>query len=206
MKNLSYIINAVLAIALIILYVLHFSEGKSTEVVAKGEDSLSSVAFTVAYIRSDSLVNNYDFVKDQNDVVQKRTSQMEQDYKNRAESLQREFNEYQNNLRNLTIGQAKTIEEGLAKKEQNLRVFQESLRQELMQKEAEISRTLYTRVTEFLKEYSDKNNIQMVVKFDTQSDVLYAGEGLDITSVVLDELNKRYKEGDSVPSDSTKVE
>ncbi|MDH5382039.1 MAG: OmpH family outer membrane protein [Cyclobacteriaceae bacterium] len=206
MKNLSYIINTVLAIALIILYVLHFSEGNSTEEVAKGEDSLSNVAFTVAYIRSDSLVNNYDFVKDQNDAVQKRTSQMEQDYKNRAESLQREFNEYQNNLRNLTIGQAKTIEEGLAKKEQNLRVFQESLRQELMQKEAEISRTLYTRVTEFLKEYSDKNNIQMVVKFDTQSDVLYAGEGLDITSVVLDELNKRYKEGDSVPSDSTKVE
>jgi len=205
-KNLSYIINTVLAIALIILYVLHFSEGNSTEEVAKGEDSLSNVAFTVAYIRSDSLVNNYDFVKDQNDAVQKRTSQMEQDYKNRAESLQREFNEYQNNLRNLTIGQAKTIEEGLAKKEQNLRVFQESLRQELMQKEAEISRTLYTRVTEFLKEYSDKNNIQMVVKFDTQSDVLYAGEGLDITSVVLDELNKRYKEGDSVPSDSTKVE
>ena len=192
-KNLSIIINIVLAAALIVLYVLHFSNSESSLPSDNNisEEEVSS-DFTIAYILSDSLLANYQYVSDENDKLRKRTEQIEKDYRNRAEGLQKELNDYQANYGNLTIGQARSIEENLGQKEQNLRLYQESVRQELLEMEANISRKLYTTVTEFLKTHSEREGIQMVVKFDASSDVLYAGAGLDITAQVLDSLNARY--------------
>lgn len=198
MKNLSLIINAILAVAVAILFYLQFSNGQAnTENLVSEDGAAGTGEFTVAYVQADSLISNYKYITDQNDLLQKRTAEMERDFQNRAEGLQKEIADYQKNVGNLTIGQARTIEENLGKKEQNLRMFQEAARQELMEKEANISNVLYTRVTEFLKEYSEKNNIQMVVKYNTQSDVLYAGAGLDITKIVVDNLNDKYENKDN---------
>jgi len=196
-KNLSIILNAILAVALIVLYVLHFKQGSSGNETAGGApgpsaDSSSAVGFTIAYVRSDSIIQNYQYVSDQNKVIEDRAKRIEQDLKNRADGLQKEFIDYQNNRNSLTIGQAQSVEEGLAKKEQNLRMFQERARQELAELEIGINRELYERLTNFLDSYSENNNIDMVVKFDTSSDVLYAGEGLDITAIVIENLNNQY--------------
>lgn len=190
--------------ALVVLYVLHFNPSNGE--AAQGSLSINnsdSSGFTVAYIHTDSLQKHYQYVEEQTKMLQNRTSQMERDLQNRAEGLQREIADFQNNYGNLTIGQARALEEDLAKKEQNLRVAQERARQQLLEMELVINQELYTRVTDFLKEYSELNDIDMVVKFNTQSDVLYAGEGLDITKVVVEELNKRHLSSASA-ADSTK--
>ena len=205
-KNLSLILNVILGAALVVLYVLHFSGDQDGDKLPESTDSTPAQSdFTIAYVLSDTLLQNYQYVIDENEKLRKRSSQIESDYRNRAEGLQKELTDYQANYGNLTIGQARAIEENLAKKEQNLRLFQESARQELLEMEAGISRELYTRVTEFLERHSQRNGIEMVVKFDASSDVLYAGKGLDITQQVIDSLNAKYLNGSSTPaaSDST---
>src|SRR6478752_6169849 len=129
MKNLSLILSTVLLVAVAVLFYLHFSSNgsKSTSSTGAPVGELS-----IAFINSDSVLKNYDFLKDNRVVLEAKTQKMDADYRNRAQSLQGEINSYQRNQSNLTIGQARALEEDLAKKQQNLQLYQQSLSQQLM--------------------------------------------------------------------------
>lgn len=205
MKNLSLILNGVLGVAIIVLYYLHFSQGGQSATGAAHSGAQAS-DFKIAYINSDTVLKYYDYFKVSRDRLEEKGKKMDSDFKNRAQGLQRDINSYQNNVGNLTISQAKAIEEDLTKKQQNLRMYQESLSQELAMEESKLNQDLYGKVTDFLKEYGKQNGIEVVFKYDPTSDLLYGGEGLDITQDVIKGLNDSYKsEQSTVKADSTKA-
>ena len=204
MKNLSLILNSVLLVAVAVLFYLHFSSNSSK---SSSSASVPVGELSIAYINSDSVLKNYNFLKDNQVVLEAKTKKMDADYRNRAQSLQGEIAAYQRNQASYTIGQARALEEDLTKKQQNLQLYQQSLSQELNDEQNKLSKALYERITSFLKKYGQENGLQVVFKFDTSSDVLYGGEALDITSVVVKGLNEAYKaeqEG-GVKADSTAV-
>ena len=205
MKNLSLILNVVLLVAVIILYVLHFSGPGKVESRSSGSDT-SAVDLKVAYINSDSVLKYYDYLKVNRDQLEAKTKKMDQDLRNRTVGLQNEITAYQRNVNGMTLGQARAAEEDLGKKQQNLQLYQQSLQQQLMQEEAKLNKELYDRITGFLKEYGQEKGLQVVLKFDPTSDVLYGGESLDITQDVIKGLNESYqteKQGPGVKADST---
>ncbi|QSE96728.1 OmpH family outer membrane protein [Fulvivirga lutea] len=208
MKNLSLVLNIVLVVAVGVLYVLHFS--KPSAEAAKGNSQKNdSIDYSVVYINSDSVLVNYDYFDKIQSELQEKGAKLEKEYQSRAEGLQREVNDFQRTVNSLTIGQAKALEEDLLKKQQNLRVYQENLSQQLMREEAKMNQELYKKVTSFLKDYSAENGIDLVVKFNQGSDVLYANEGMDITKEVIEGLNAAYAKELSAPkakTDSTKAE
>ncbi|MEM1405410.1 MAG: OmpH family outer membrane protein [Bacteroidota bacterium] len=191
MKNLSLALNLVLIVAVGVLYYFQFSENSSDE-----SESLSKSKnlsdYSIVYINADSVLANYDYFKDVQVQLQEKGKKLEAEYQNRAQGLQNEVNNYQRTVSNLTIGQAKAIEEDLVKKQQNLRLYQESLTQELLKEENEVNKELYDQVTAYLKEYSEENNVDLVVKYNQGSDVLFASDSLDITQVVIEGLNLAY--------------
>lgn len=204
MKNLSLILSSVLLVAVAVLYYLHFS--------SNGSKSSSSTGapigdLSIAYINSDSVLKNYDFFKDAQVALEAKEKKMGDDYRNRAQSLQSEITAYQRNQGNYTIGQARALEEDLGKKQQNLQMYQQSLSQELMNEQSKAQKELYDRITTFLKKYGQENGLQLVLKYDVSSDVLYGVEPLDITKVVVKGLNESYKAEQSggVKSDTTSV-
>ena len=203
MKNLSVVLNVILLIAVMILFYLHFSgEGKE---VTQESGEMASADYSVAYINSDSVLKNYDFFKDMQEKFQAEGKKLEDEYKNRAQGLQQELNDYQRNVNNLTIGQAKALEENLMKKQQNLRMLQESLSQKLMQEESKIQQQLYEKITGFLDNYSRKEGLQMVVKYNQGSDVLFAAEGMNITDAVIKGLNEEYSKEKEAGNEGAQV-
>jgi outer membrane protein len=190
MKNLSLGLNIVLLVAVGVLYYLHFApkgnQGSTDSVSASG-------ATSIAYVNADSVLKYYEYLKDNKVVLEEKTKKMDSDFRNRAQSLQGEIAAYQRNASNYTIGQARALEEDLTKKQQNLQLYQQSLSQELMNEEAKLNKELYDRITNFLKIYGKENGLQLVLKFDPSSDVLYGVESLDITTTVVKGLNDSYK-------------
>jgi outer membrane protein len=193
-KSLSLILNVVLFIAVGILFYFHFSEDKGVEVKELEAQELATGDIKIAYINADTVLKHYDFFKKKQSELEEKQKKMDQDYRNRAEGFQSEVNNYQQNISNLTIGQAKALEEDLAKKQQNLRMYQERLTQELLKEEGKINEELYNRVTSFIKEYSLKNDIEVVVKYNQGSDILYAGDAMDITWKIVEGLNSKYQQ------------
>src|ERR1700755_1717942 len=148
MKNLSLILNAVLIVAVGVLYYLHFAAPKASSASVEAAN-VSNVP--IAYINADSVLKNYDYFKASREKLETKGKKLDQDLQNRAQSLQNDYAAYQRNLGSMTIGQAKAAEEDLTKKQQNPRMYQESLSQELMAEESKINQELYGKVTDFLK-------------------------------------------------------
>ena len=131
------------------------------------------------------------------------------EYRNRAQGLQTEIANFQQNVGNMTISQAKAVEESLQKKQQNLMMYQEGLSRELAQEESKMNEELYGKLSGFLKEYGKEHNLQLVLTYTRGSGVLFADENMDITQSVIQGLNASYgmeKSGSNPakqPSDTT---
>ena len=73
MKNVNYVINGVLAVAVVILFVMQFSNKKETNVSRTfTTDSTSTGVLPIAYVNVDSLLLNYNYSKDLNERILKR--------------------------------------------------------------------------------------------------------------------------------------
>jgi outer membrane protein len=189
MKNISLILNGVLLVAVAILYFMYFSGKKSGSVSTVTAPS----DLKIAYIKSDTVLKYYDYFKEMKTILEAKGKKLDQDLQNRGQSLQNEITSYQRNISNLTIGQAKALEEDLGKKQQNFRLYQQSLEQELLNDQNKLTESLYGRITTFLKKYADGSGLQVVLKLDQSSDVLFGGSGIDISQDVIKGLNDDYK-------------
>ena len=189
MKNLSLALNGVLLLAVAILYYLHFSTPKSQ----KATGTFDTKDLKITYLNSDTVLKYYDYFKVNRDRLEAKGKRLDQDLKSRAQGLQNEIESYQRNASNLTIGQARTVEEDLGRKRQNLQLYQESLSQEMQVDQDKMTKDLYDRITSYLKKYGQERGLQVVLKFDASSDLLYAHDSLDISKDVIKGLNEIYK-------------
>jgi outer membrane protein len=190
MKNLSLVLNAVLLVAVAVLFYLHFSS-KSPSSAVSGS-ALEPGDLTIAYVNSDSVVKHYEYLKVTSKSFEEKTAKMDQDYTNRVNSLRNEFAAYQRNVNSMTLGQVKATEEDLQKKQQNLQMYEQTLRQQLDEERAKISKELYDRLTIFLKKYGKEKGLKVVLKNDPTSDVLYVSDALNISDDVIKGLNAEY--------------
>lgn len=195
MKNLSLILNAVLLVAVGLLFYLHFSEKKTAgPAVETSSGAVLPSELRVAYINSDSVLQHYEYLKANRVQLEAKSKKIEQEYRNRAQGLQNEITAYQRNVTNMTLGQVKAVEEDLGKKQQNLQMYQQTISQQLMEEEAKLNKELYDRVTAYLKKFAAEKDLHFVLKFDVSSDVLYAGDALDVSQDVILGLNSEYEQ------------
>jgi len=194
-KNLTTVLLVVLIVAVGGLYFIQFagssdeSDTEQTEMVSAFED------IAIAYVNSDTLLNHYHFFEELSAQLETKKESLEKEFANRASGLQKQFEDYQRTAQNLTIAQARAVEEDLTQKQQNLQQYQQSLSQELMREEARITQELYEKVAAFLKVYSEKNDVQLVLTYTRGSGVLFANEQLDITQEIIEGLNNEYDNG-----------
>jgi len=202
-KNLSLILNVVLLAAVLVLYFLHFSSQNQRDESAKAK-VVSALPVNIAFIHSDTLLKNYEFSKVAADELENKKDELQAEYENRDRGLQTEIANFQRNAQNMTIAQARAVEEDLTKKQQNLMRYQETLTQTLMQEEAKISNKLYDKVADYLRDYGMANNFQLVLTYQRGSGVLYANDSLNITQEIISGLNDAYHESQDADSVSAK--
>lgn len=205
MKNLSLILNGILIIAVCFLYFNEFTDSSDTSTESDSNMEMTKGDMAIAYINSDTLLTKYNYYEEVSTKLDERRTKLQQEYTRRAEGLQRQIEDYQRTVNNLTMAQARAVEEDLGRKRQNLIQYQETIGQELMQEEAKITRDLYEKVAAYLKEYGEQHNLQVVLTYSAGSGLLYANEALDITDKVISGLNNSTTESEGTPADSTQT-
>lgn len=204
MKNLPLILSIVLLVAVGVLYVLHFSGSAGAGNSSTGFSS--EATGKIAFVRTDSLMKNLEFVKVNQKQFQEKGEKLNQEYRNRAVGLQSEIENYQRSRGNLTISQDRALAEDLTKKQQNLQMYEQTLTQDMMDEESKMTKDIYDQLTQFLKKYSEEKGIDAVIKYDPSSDMLYGTPALDITQDVVKGLNAQHTNGAATgKQDSTVV-
>ena len=197
MKNLSLILNAVLAIAVIVLFVKVFSNHPKSpsEKAFYKNDSLNAGLLPIAYINVDSLLLNYQFAKEANESLIKKQEDSRLSINTKARQLQTEMGEFQRKLEAnafLSRERAEQEQSRLLKRQEDLRELDGQLSQQLMQVQQKMSEQLRDTINSFLKEYNKDQKYQLILSNTSSDNILYATEGLDITPEITELLNKRY--------------
>lgn len=176
------------------------NEGNTNET-----ETAKKIDLSIAYVNSDSLATHYKYFEEVSKKLEDKRAKYEKEFANRASGLQKQIEDYQKTATNMTIAQARAVEEDLTRKQQNLQQYQQSLTQELLKEESKLNKELYGKVAEFLKKYGENHNLDLIFKHSVGGEIWYGDSTMDITKEVIEGLNKEYEMKDvtTAPVDST---
>lgn len=192
MKNASLVVNAVLAVAVAVLYYFHFKDQKTQTVAtpvaaeAKGKN--------IVYVNVDSLLTKYEYFKDAQKVLSSKRFQLDNDLNTRGRSLQNEVAFFQQKAPTMTQEQGRATEAALQKKQQDLVAYRDRAAQSLAAEEQKKNEDLYNQIFEYLKKYNKQNKYEFVLGYTKGGGILFANAGNDVTAPILAGLNKEYQE------------
>ena len=151
----------------------------------------------IAYVNVDSLVNQYEYAKVMSDSLEKMSANATKRLSDMDKSLEQSYNRFQRKLQNnefTSEQQAKTAAAAFETERNNRVALEARLSNELMQKQAEFTKTLHDSVDNFLSDYNKDKKFDMILRTGVANEViLYADKKFDITEDVINGLNKRYK-------------
>ena len=201
MKNINYVINGVLAVAIIILFVLQFT-GKnnltsSSRTVANLSDEIL-VTIPVAYINVDSLLDNYHFSIDLTEQITRKGENAQAYYVQQLRQFQNEVESFDFRYRNNAFTNQERVDQEqrrLEQKQTELQALQERLSMELMEEDRLLNMQLRDTVMTHLREYNQMKGYQIIYGNSSSnivSPILLADDIYNITKEVTDFLNRKY--------------
>lgn len=198
MKHINTIVNVVLAIGLIILYILHFTGTYNVKTAKNitGSDSVSLADhLPIAFINVDSLLLNYNYSKDLNEVLIRKRENAQATLTEKARKLDGEMKEFQRKRENnafLSEQSFKSQQQALLQKQQDLQNLEESLTQQLGREQQKMNEQLRDSIYKFLQEYNKDKRFQMILSNTMNDNIMVAESSYNITNEVVEMLNSKY--------------
>lgn len=198
MKRLPLILNIVLAVAVVALYVLHFtgigSPKKNSSFV--GLPAGSAKGGSIFYVQIDSVLSHFNMATDLSGELQTKFNASEAEFQAKQKAYQNDVNDYQYKSQRglITRSEAQTTEQELYAKQQNLAKLQQDLSQDLQEKQTVMNRQVINAIMEYLKKNSAQLNYKYVLGTSFGGNILYANDSLDITKNIITGLNENYQE------------
>lgn len=218
MKNLSLVLNGILAIAIAVLYYFQFAapkeEVRKNTVDAAAVDSVST-KLKIAYVNTDSLWNQYKLIEElQSELetdrakaerkVEQRTAILEQQLEQMAGELQAKMADFESKgrtmnetLRNMKMQELQSLQQNAQtfslEADQEITQLQQRLQNELLDKELKGTRQVQENIKNFLKEYNEEYDFTYVLAYSSEAGgILLGNPALDITKDVVAGLNDIY--------------
>jgi outer membrane protein len=194
MKGTSLIVTIVLSLAILVLYILHFTGSGDGKVKSTSDSQTAGKGdLKIAYVKADSLILNYDLAQYLHDEFTKKQEAYTTEYSAKRSTFEKEAAEFQQKLQRggfLTEQRAVQERDRLVSKEQEI----SKLDQELSAKLAEMQQANQQQLIDSLINYLKKYNVDK--KYDyilNSADILIGPETTNITKEILTKMNARYQ-------------
>ncbi len=195
-EKIHYAIEGALALAIISLFALHFTgndSSKNTNVVVRDVGETSGV-MAIAYIDLDSLMENYKYRLDVNELLTKKMESARLKINEQGNKLQTDLEAYQKKAetgsfvsRESQMNQAQQLQQ----RNENLQKLQESYAQELEETQLRLNIAMRQTIIAHIEEFNKEKGFHIIYGKMGES-ILYAKNEYSITTEVIDYLNRRY--------------
>ncbi|HEY9001296.1 MAG TPA: OmpH family outer membrane protein [Mucilaginibacter sp.] len=149
----------------------------------------------IAYVDSGKILNDY-----------KGSAEAKKAYESKAKMWQANIDTLTNDVKTSIAKYEKSIatmskkEQDLAKqlirsKQKQLEDYQRAIQENARQEDGKLTQSVVAQINAYLTKYGKAHNYKMILIANQSGTIAYAREGLDITSDVLDGLNKEYLPG-----------
>lgn len=186
MKNISLLVNLVLAIAVAFLYYKVYDKTE-TKTIAHTVPADAPIVF----VNSDSLLDHYDFFNELKVKMEHKQDSIDALLKGKARELDNEIQLYQKQAIGMTDMEKQVTEEKLMQKQQGLVQMKQDLMGVLSDEEAILNDSIHTNLINYLQEYNKSKNYNYILGYQKGGGILLANESLDITREVIEGLNKK---------------
>ncbi len=206
MKN--NLLLGILTVAVVILYILHFTSNKQVQPVEPTADTTKIVAdvdtteipvveerYDIAYVNMDTLLEKYAFAKDVSARLLKKEKDASAKLNSKGEELRNDYAKVEERYRKglLTATEAQTESEKLAKQQQEIQKLNNTLTQSLIDEQKKFNKQLQDSILKFFKEYNADKKYKAIFSNTNNDNIIYAEKQLNITNEVIEMLNARYK-------------
>lgn len=202
MKNISLGLNAVLIVAVAILYYLQFSNNETiteevveeTEVVAVEKPvEVEKIDSKIAYLNVDSLQNNYKLYTDLINKLKGREKKYEKELQAKSAFFEKKVMEFQKKASTMTQFEGQTKQKELAEEEQRLYKVRDDYAAKFQNEEAKLNDEFQANVKGFIKKYNEESVYDLVIGASQLGNVvLDYNEGINITNEIVVGLNEQY--------------
>jgi outer membrane protein len=172
-------------------------EEPETAVATTGE------GMRIAYIEIDTLTAQYEFAKEKSLELEKKGTNARNTIQTKTAQLEKNAQAFQQKLQSngyTSREQAEAAQANLQREQQNIMALQQRLENELASEQQKFLQAFQDSLDNFLADYNKDKKYDMIVN---KAAVLYADKRFDITTDVVNGMNRRYKKVSA--SDSTKT-
>lgn len=189
-STILYIVNAVMLVAIVILFVLFFGNKQEEKTVAPVQ---VEGGVSVAYVRMDSLLLNYNVYKTMSEELLKQEESARATLNQKAVELQREMEDFQMKLENrafLSEERARAAQDNILRKQRNLQELTVKMEQDLVTKQKQMNDQLAATVDSVINVYNSERGFTFILSTAGTDNILYGEKSLNITNDVLQLLNQ----------------
>jgi len=191
----NYVIASALAAVVLAGGLISCNQAQQQTATAVAPMEVTDSRLPIAYINVDSLLNNYDFAKDLNEELIKKTEDARMSLNSKAQALEKKVADFQKKLQtNAFLSQERAESEAnrLQKEKDELDQLNYKLQSDLAQEQAMMNGRLSDTIRNYVKEYNAEMHFELIFTNTMYDNILIDSPKYDITADVLNRLNTRY--------------
>jgi outer membrane protein len=193
MKKFLLASNIALLIAVVVLYILYFNYTSSDTHKVIENRKAASMPFRIAYFELDSLQEQYIYLKEVRDNLNKKDVENAKILKAKQDAYYKRVKDYQQKGPTMSQNEQGQFEQQLMQMQNDLRTTQEEKNQEMQVESMRRLQEVKTKIQEFLKGYCKDKGYAYVFASSNDDYLYYKDTVRNITSDVVRLLNEQYK-------------
>ena len=190
MKNTNSIIQAVLGLAVLVLFYLQFS-GKSGKTGSDGSVSVPSGNYKVPYFEGDSLQSQFEYYKEVQLQLQTKANENQRQISQMRSILTNKYQELQKLSQMLSQAEMAGKQQEFLQQEKAFQGKEKMLADEFQEEQIRKLQDVKKKIEDYLKTYNQEKGYALIL--NNYPDLIYYKDpAYDITADLISGLNKMY--------------
>lgn len=190
MKNTNSIIQAVLGLAVLVLFYLHFS-GKSAKTTSDGSVAVPSGNYKVAYFEGDSLQSQFEYYKEVQLQLQTKANENQRQIGQMRSILTNKYQELQKLSQMLSQAEMAGKQQEFLQQEKAFQGKEKMLADEFQEEQIRKLQDVKKKIEDYLKTYNQEKGYALILN-NYPDLIFYKDPAYDITADLISGLNKMY--------------
>lgn len=194
MNKVNLFLTPLLLIGMVALFFLWLKSPKSETPTTPQAQTNSAASIPIAYINSDSLWENYEFVKDVKQQLVDFETKLQSRYNAKTKAFEADYKSSLDKANRglLTTREKDRVAEELQRKQQDILELDKELSAQLMEKKEKANTQVQDTILAFIKKFNQDSKYLYILEYSKLSGILYADESKDITTEIVKGLNENY--------------
>ena len=146
----------------------------------------------IAYVDSGKILNDYKGSAEAKKAYESKAKVWQANIDTLTGEVKTAIQKYEKSIATMTKKEQELSRQLIQTKQRQLADYQHGIQENAKQEDGKLTQSIVAQINAYLTKYGKEHNYKLILIANQSGTIAYAREGLDITSDVIDGLNKEY--------------